>query len=108
MQELVQHLVHLVLVVHSQAGDAVGAGDGGEVRGAVQGHAEGAVVGGGLLDLVDQAQGVVLEQDDLHVQIRRLDGGQLVHGHLEGAVAAHHDVWRSGAATLAPMPAGRA
>ena len=107
MQELVQRLVHLVLVVHGQAGDAVGAGHGGKVRGAVQGHAEGAVVGGGLLDLVDQAQGVVLEQDDLHVQVRRLDGGQLVHGHLEGAVAADHDVLPLRRGNLGPDARGQ-
>ena len=67
-QELIQDLVQLVLVLDGEAGDAIGGSDGLKIRGAIQGHAEGAVVGGGALDLMDQTQRMVAEQDDLQIQ----------------------------------------
>ena len=65
------------------------------------------MVGGPALNLVDQPQGVVPEQDDLQVHAGALHGGQLVHGHLEGTVAADNDCLPLRQGHLHPHPGGQ-
>ena len=105
-QELVQDAVQPVLVPDGEAWDTIGLGDGLKIRGAVQGHAEGAVIGGGALDLVDQTQGMVAEQDDLQIQTTSPASSFMA---IWKEPSPHTTmVCRSGQATLAPTAAGRA
>ena len=70
-QEAVDGLVQLLFLRDGDGGDAIGGGDGLKIRRAVQSHAEGAVVGGGVLNLVDQAS------EELEVQLSDEDRAKI-------------------------------
>src|SRR5208283_487692 len=89
-----------------RAGDAVGGGEGDEVR-REDGRAGVVLVVEDLLPLADHAEEAVVDDGDVDGDLLLLDGGELGGGHLEAAVAGDDPDILFGAGELGPDGGGQ-